>query len=1067
MASSGDWRQAKIEAQRNSTARFSFSTRSTTAEIHPQKAEKIEAPTVVSSFTAKKNDAKSDVQECEESSDSDSSSESLSGFGELDEDERPELAIQPLDAQESHPPTISVIVPEVASQKASQPKLSRLINALPSSVRSSLQSLPRISMTGSSSQKSPSSRQSDRSSTGKMMRELSSNSLGRRTTTQSTFSQNDRLERTERSEIWHEVHQTVYDCITRNGSYQDKFFTLRRMLKRRWRDYSFFGVNRNDRTPRVWGHRMIADKSTNAREMLSRMVANHEHHDEMRLQLRCDSVRLQYLDAFRTDCEPEGWLIRVFSPGASLMEYIKLVISVWTFLFSLMVVAFWKVMRPLYQEALIIDCVVDVVYAFLLALQLRTTILKIYVGKEVCGKRKIFDQHIRDWRFWADVVSCIPMFLCLIFTGDERDAPVWVVLVKALRGWRISRLPPKHRFIPSMSFLVFRISLGMLMFGHFLACIWFTLVYELEGTVHHHIQSEDPRFQECASATEPPNGCTYRLYSVSINQGIYLLMGVDRSGFSALEHFFLTVCMPVGALVHAYVFGEMILLVQRTGALETRRNEHTLAIQEAMRILGLSPSLQVRIITYFTFERLNRCGGLFNELFTDLSPQLRFELQLQLYLDLVVQSGLFKNMRPRVIREIVVHLQDLIFLPGDWICRYGDYGDSMYFIVTGSCNIIAKDTVTVMRELGHGCYFGEVALLTGVPRTAYVLASTFCIVAHLTKEVFEPIVKKWPEEIDNLLQGVEKDTDKLKIREEAARYYNLPSANPVPGRRVSVAGRRESGVGLPGPRLSRRASETHIGRSSARVSTSSFMMEDVPGIPRRASGVAGDAAGPAQQVQQEQSPRPPPGAPRLSRGMTAPVRVEDDQPANDSHVSARRLSPCVQSLMPSGMAGIVMPTGALTRQVMQTAMEQSMQAETFGNALLPQAAAATLRSTSPTTLRTASFSAMFAPAEDRKAQEDLERQRSEHEALVKERDSEVESLELELTDLLEAVAKLDNDVHDQRKFLTLSLSNLKKSVFENCREAVSAEVARLGSMGMEDTGSVSGSSAGMLEAMVI
>lgn len=901
------------------------------------------------------------------------------------------------------------------------------------------------------------------------------------------------------TEQWHELHQTIWDCIATQGSMQAKAGKVRRMLSRRWHDFRFFGVNRNDNTPRVWGQRIDTQKNVSDRQTLTHMVQSHQHHDEMRLQLRDEKVRLQYLDAFRTDCEPDGWLIRVFSPGATLMEYMKLLISVWTFMISLTIVAFWKVLTPVSDEFLIIDCVIDLVYAFLLALQLRTTILRVDVGKEVCGSRKILHHHLKHAIFWIDVLSCIPLFILHAFTGDDADALVWVVLVKALRGWRINRLPPKHRFIPSMRFLLFRVCLFMLMFGHLLACIWFTLVYEMErGTLAHHVNSEEEFFKECASSADPPRGCFSRLYSVSINQGIYLLMGIDRDAYSALEHFFLTFCMPLGALVHAYVLGEIIMVLQRRGALETRQNEHNMAVQEAMRILGLSPSLQVRIITYFTFERLNRCGGLFHELFEDLSPQLRFELQLQLYLDLVVQSGLFKHMRPRVIREIVVHLKDLIFLPGDWICRYGDYGDSMYFIVSGSCKIIAKDTTTELRVLTNGCYFGEVALLTGVPRTAYVLASAFCTVAHLTKEVFEPIVRKWPEEIDNLLRGVEKESDRHKIREEAKRYYNL--INPTARRGSTTANRRESGAPL-----FRRQSGAQASRSSTQLNPAPVGGVDDPKVNHIS------VAPPSSGLEAEKRRRfsEPPEQWEAMRPDATPI----GSPESSSQQDESSLSPILPGIGRSGtcplssdicsasappdmfasmLKGAGLPNGALSRQVLQTALERhrsfDQEAEklrglrksaTFAgksNCAKALQKAATFTGKSSESPAIASRQARQGVPEAshgtvaaggmllRKSsatEDELEGHRQEHAALIKERDFAVEQLESELADLAEAVAKLDSNVQDHRKFITLSRESLRKVVFDSVREAVSSEVVKVGTPEQEDEESV------MLEAMVI
>jgi CRP-like cAMP-binding protein len=576
--------------------------------------------------------------------------------------------------------------------------------------------------------------------------------------------------------------------------------------RRDWHDFSVFGVNKAD--SKVWGQRIKQKTrqvdngpsfSGGQRTSLRRMVSTHQFGEEMKLQLRDESVKLHYSDVFRTDCDPPRRYIRVFSFGATTLEYVKLVLGVWAFLLAWLIFAFWKVLRPLSTSLMMADLVIDFLYALCLFVQLQTTMLQAQLGMEICRPRKIIQKHVTDRCFWLDILSCCPLIVLENIMGQSADAPSWIVLLKSLRGWRIMRLPPKHRFVTSMAFLLARIFLVMLMGGHFLACFWFLLVYG-NDTIEQHINADG--WKECFSFIDTaPHLCVWRLYSISLNQGIYLLMGIDREAYSALEHFFLTVCMPLGALFHALVLGEVILMLQRHGALETRQNEHSLAVQEAMRILGLPPGLQVRIITYFTFERLKRCGRFINQFFTDLSPQLRFELQLQMYSDLVVQAGLFRNVRPRVLREIVMQLQDLIFLPGDWICRYGDYGDSMYFIVMGDCTIIAKDAKTKLKDLSRGSYFGEVALLTGVARTASVLATSFCIVAHLTKAGFEPIMKKWPEEIDTLLGHMENEADRAKIKEEATKHYDL-----APGRRNSLgpSSRRASNL-APRKNMRRRA----------------------------------------------------------------------------------------------------------------------------------------------------------------------------------------------------------------------------------------------------------------------
>ena len=78
------------------------------------------------------------------------------------------------------------------------------------------------------------------------------------------------------------------------------------------------------------------------------------------------------------------------------------------------------------------------------------------------------------------------------------------------------------------------------------------------------------------------------------------------------------------------------------------------------------------------------------------------------------------------------------FAPGEQIMREGDVGDSFYAISSGQVDIVKDERL--VTTIGRGSYFGEVALLMEVPRTATVTARTPVRAFRLDREGFDHLV---------------------------------------------------------------------------------------------------------------------------------------------------------------------------------------------------------------------------------------------------------------------------------------------------------------------------------------
>jgi MFS family permease len=103
-------------------------------------------------------------------------------------------------------------------------------------------------------------------------------------------------------------------------------------------------------------------------------------------------------------------------------------------------------------------------------------------------------------------------------------------------------------------------------------------------------------------------------------------------------------------------------------------------------------------------------------------------------IDLLRRTQIFAPLGPVAIDTLALALQRVDVASGDVVIREGDEGDLFYVVAEGTVKV-TRDEAHV-ADLGPGDYFGEIALLRGVPRTATVTASAPCSLRTLERDRF-------------------------------------------------------------------------------------------------------------------------------------------------------------------------------------------------------------------------------------------------------------------------------------------------------------------------------------------
>jgi monovalent cation:H+ antiporter-2, CPA2 family len=144
--------------------------------------------------------------------------------------------------------------------------------------------------------------------------------------------------------------------------------------------------------------------------------------------------------------------------------------------------------------------------------------------------------------------------------------------------------------------------------------------------------------------------------------------------------------------------------------------------------------------------------------------------------ELVNRFPLFAGLTPEQRETLVLHFHPLSAEPGQRVIRAGDKADAVYFISSGEVEVSIRRRKI---KLGPGGFFGEMALLSGQPRSADVTALDFSKFLTLSQRDFREFVRRYPGIRAQIAElAAQRDEMNRKLPEEKAE--DEPS-QPVSG----------------------------------------------------------------------------------------------------------------------------------------------------------------------------------------------------------------------------------------------------------------------------------------------
>jgi small-conductance mechanosensitive channel/CRP-like cAMP-binding protein len=117
---------------------------------------------------------------------------------------------------------------------------------------------------------------------------------------------------------------------------------------------------------------------------------------------------------------------------------------------------------------------------------------------------------------------------------------------------------------------------------------------------------------------------------------------------------------------------------------------------------------------------------------------------------------IFAPLTPEELNALAASSSNHVFAPGETIIRAGDEGDSMFVVGRGGVDVRvdSNGTPRTISRLGEGAFFGEMALFTGEPRTAHVVAAEETEVLEIGHDAMRGLFQTNPGLVEALTHAI-------------------------------------------------------------------------------------------------------------------------------------------------------------------------------------------------------------------------------------------------------------------------------------------------------------------------
>uniref|UniRef100_A0A8C8FAC8 Voltage-gated delayed rectifier potassium channel KCNH4 n=1 Tax=Oncorhynchus tshawytscha TaxID=74940 RepID=A0A8C8FAC8_ONCTS len=428
------------------------------------------------------------------------------------------------------------------------------------------------------------------------------------------------------------------------------------------------------------------------------------------------------------------------------------------------------------------DILVEILFMLDIALNFRTTFVSTS-GQVVYDARSICVHYVTTWLF-VDLIAALPFDLLYAFNVSVYFG---VHLLKTVRLLRLLRLLQKLERYSQYSAVVLTLLMSMFaLLAHWMACVWYFIgrreienKEELPESWLHELGKRlgTPYFLSPLATLAPAGQDSWNssqwngggilgggpsVRSSYVTSLYFALSSLTSVGFGNVsantdsEKIFSICTMLIGALMHAVVFGNVTAIIQRMYSRRSLYHTRTKDLKDFIRVHRLPKALEQRMLECFQTTWSVNNGIDVSELLKDFPDELRADIAMHLNKELL-QLPLFESASRGCLRSLSLIIKTSFCAPGEFLIRQGDALQAIYFVCSGSMEVL-KDN-TVLAILGKGDLIGSDSLTKEqvIKTNANVKALTYCDLQYISLKGLREVLRLYPEYAQKFISEIQHD----------------------------------------------------------------------------------------------------------------------------------------------------------------------------------------------------------------------------------------------------------------------------------------------------------------------